>query len=226
MGAPARSSQATKAMASRNPATSAAATSGLVQPAMLPRMSPHTTPRAAPVTRATPGRSRAAPGPKLSGMRLRTSAMAMRPIGILIQKIHCQAMLSATAPPTTGPAMRASPVKPLKTPSALPRSCGGDAAPQSALASGITHAPPPSHALDGTRGNQKARAPRQRAGGRRRHEQGEAGDEGAPAAETVAERGAGQQQHRKAQVVSVHCPLQRFDRGAEVETDGAEGGRN
>jgi len=38
--------------------------------------------------------------------------------------------------------------------------------------------------------------------------------------------GASQQQHREAQIVGVHCPLQGLDRGAEVETDRAEGGRN
>ena len=129
-------------MASRNPAASAATTSGLAQPAPFPRMSPHTTPKAAPVTSTTPRMSIAVPSPKLSGMRLRTSGMAMRPTGMLIQKIHCQAMPSATAPPTTGSAMRASPVKPLKIPSAFPRSSRGNAALKSAVASGITSAAP------------------------------------------------------------------------------------
>ena len=71
--------------------------------------------------------------PKLSGMRLRASGMATRPIGMLIQKIHRHARPPATAPPTTGPAISASPVRPLKVPSALLRSCGGKAALNSAM---------------------------------------------------------------------------------------------
>ena len=54
IGSRARSSQATKATASRSPAASAATTSRLLQPALFPRMSPQTTPSAAPVTSARP----------------------------------------------------------------------------------------------------------------------------------------------------------------------------
>jgi hypothetical protein len=68
--------------------------------------------------------------------------MTIRPIGTLSQKIHCQATPSAIAPPTTGPAMSASPVRPLKMPSAFARSCGGNVALRSAIASGTTSAPP------------------------------------------------------------------------------------
>ena len=68
--------------------------------------------------------------------------MATSPIGTLTQKIHGQARPSATAPPTTGPAIRASPVTPLKSPRAFPRSSRGNAALRSAIASGITRAAP------------------------------------------------------------------------------------
>ncbi len=142
IGAPARCSQTTKATASRHPNASAATTSMLPQPAPLPRISPQTSPMAAPVTSTRPLISRAIRGPKLSGMRRSASGMAMTPIGTLSQKIHCQAMPSATAPPTTGPAIRASPVTPLNIPNALPRSSRGKAAPSSAIASGMTNAAP------------------------------------------------------------------------------------
>jgi hypothetical protein len=82
------------------------------------------------------------PGPALSGMRRRASGMATSPIGTLTQKIHGQARPSATAPPTTGPAIRASPVTPLKSPRAFPRSSRGNAALSSGIASGITRAAP------------------------------------------------------------------------------------
>jgi hypothetical protein len=48
----------------------------------------------------------------------------------------------AIAPPTTGPAMRATPVTPLKRPRARPRSSRGKAAAKSAIASGTTRAAP------------------------------------------------------------------------------------
>ena len=142
IGARARNSQATKAIASMRPDPSAAVTSRLVQPALFPRISPHTTPRPAPVTSARPGMSSAVPAPKLSRVRPSTSGTRMTPSGTLIQNIHCQARPSAIAPPATGPAMRARPVTPLKIPSAFPRVSRGNAAPNSAIASGITSAPP------------------------------------------------------------------------------------
>ena len=61
---------------------------------------------------------------------------------MLIQKIHCQAAPCAIAPPSTGPTMRASPVTPLKIPSALARSCDGNVALKSAIAIGMMSAAP------------------------------------------------------------------------------------
>ena len=93
---------------------------------------PASVPTPARAPRQSPARRRArryaaVPGPKLSGSTAAPSGITMRPIGTLIQKIHCQATPSAIAPPSTGPLMRASPVTPLEIPSALPRSCGGNA---------------------------------------------------------------------------------------------------
>ena len=142
IGWPARSSQATKPTARRSPPANAATTSGLAQPASFPRMSPQTSPSAAPMTSTTPGTSIAVPGPKLSAMRRRASGMTRQPIGTLSQKIHCQETPSAMTPPSTGPMISASPVTPLKIPSAFPRSSGGNAALNRAIASGITSAAP------------------------------------------------------------------------------------
>ena len=77
-------------------------------------------------------------------------------------------------------------------------------------------------ALHRARGDQPADVARQGAGGRRRDEQAEADREHAPSPEAVAKRGARQQQHRKAQVIGVDRPLERFDRRAEVEPDRAQ----
>ena len=64
------------------------------------------------------------------------------PIGTFSQKIHCQAMPCATAPPTIGPAATARPVTALKMPMAQARRCGGKPAESSASASGSTSAAP------------------------------------------------------------------------------------
>ena len=152
------------------------------------------------------------------------SGMTITPIGKLIQKIHCQARPSAMAPPTTGPAMSASPVTPLNIPSALARSSRGNAALKSAIASGMTSAAPApwtaraaisapmlpasAHAAEATTNKR------------------EASGEHAPAPEAVAERRAGQQQHGEAQVIGIDRPLQRLDRGAEIKPDRAQRGRD
>jgi hypothetical protein len=75
-------------------------------------------------------------------MRRRTSGTASTPIGTLIQKIHCQANPSVTAPPTIGPPRTARPVRLLNTPIAQPRRSGGKAAPSRLIDSGITTAAP------------------------------------------------------------------------------------
>jgi hypothetical protein len=76
--------------------------------------------------------SRAALGPKFSSMRRAISGMMTMAIGRLIQKIHCHARPCAKAPPTTGPAMSATPVTPLKIPSSRPRSSRERATPKNA----------------------------------------------------------------------------------------------
>ena len=57
-------------------------------------------------------------------------------------------------------------------------------------------------------------------------EQREPGREQPPPAEAVAERGAGHQQHREAEVVGVDRPLELLDRRAEVDADRAQRGRH
>ena len=143
IGSRARSCQATKAARSSTPAASAATTSRLPQPAMLPRTRPHTRPKTPPVTSASPRRSRAESGPKLSRSRPSASGTSAIPIGTFSQKIHCQASPSAIAPPTSGPLATARPVTAKKIPSAEPRRSGGNAALTSAKASVMTSAAPP-----------------------------------------------------------------------------------
>ena len=117
-------------------------TSGLSQPALLPRTSPQTSPSAAPVTSARPGRSIDRSPPKLSCIRANTNGSATRPIGTLSQKIHSQLMPWTTAPPTSGPSATDTPVIALKMPIAAPRFAGGNAALSSASPSGISSAAP------------------------------------------------------------------------------------
>ena len=54
----------------------------------------------------------------------------------------------------------------------------------------------------------------------------EADDEHAPAAEAVAQRGAGEQEHRERERVGVDGPLERLDGGAEVRADARQRGRD
>jgi hypothetical protein len=142
IGARAHSSQATNAATNSTPATNALTTSALVQPAILPRSMPHTSAKAATATSAKPAISKAAAGPKLSRSCARTKAIAIMPIGRLIQKIHRHPKLSVMKPPMAGPMMRANPVTLLKMPSAHARSSLAKAPLRIAIASGITNAAP------------------------------------------------------------------------------------
>ena len=53
-------------------------------------------------------------------------------------------------------------------------------------------------------------------------EDGEAADEEPPAAEAVAEGGAGEQEHREGQRVGVDRPLEAGDAGVQVVADGGQ----
>jgi hypothetical protein len=80
--------------------------------------------------------------------------------------------------------------------------------------------------LEGARGDQQADAGCQPTRDRSAGKESDAVAEHAPASEAVAERGAGQQQHGKAEVVGVDGPLQRFERRPEADLDGAQGHRD
>ena len=66
----------------------------------------------------------------------------IRPIGTLIQKIHCHERPSTTAPPTSGPIATARPLIPPQAPSATPRRSGGTALERIVRVSGSTIAAP------------------------------------------------------------------------------------
>ena len=119
-----------------------ATTSALAQPAPSARTRPQTMPSAAPVMRTLPVMSSDASAPRDSEIFASTSGIASSPIGTLIQKIHCHASPSATAPPITGPLATARPVRPCSAPIAAPRFSGGKAAPTSVSESGMTAAAP------------------------------------------------------------------------------------
>src|SRR5215208_1443378 len=200
IGCAARRSQATNPASSTLPPVIATTIAGLVQPSPFPLTSPQTTPNKPALTSARPGRSRAPSGPLDSRSRSIASGSRTTPMGTLSQKIHCQEMPSTTAPPTSGPAATARPATPDQAPSATPRRSRGTASLRIVRLSGVTMAPPiPCTA--------RAAISQSALGAR------------AAAAEAVAERGAGEQEHRKGQRVGVHRPLELLDRGAEVRAD-------
>ena len=80
-------------------------------------------------------------GPWLSVSR-RASGSTAIPIGTFSQKIHCHAIPSTTAPPTSGPAATARPAIPDQAPRATPRLSAGNAPERIVSVSGVTIAPP------------------------------------------------------------------------------------
>ena len=155
-----RASQATNAARSTAPATREPRICGLVQPSALPCTSPQTIPSRPPLASASPRRSSEVSGPWLS-VSSRASGSTASPIGTLSQKIHCQAIPSTTAPPTSGPAATARPAMPDQAPSATPRFSEGNAAERSVRVSGVTIAPPTP--FPGPRGPRSAPPSRARA---------------------------------------------------------------
>ena len=153
-----------------------------------------------------------------SGSAIASGTSAM-PIGTLIQKIQCQEMPSTTAPPTSGPIATARPEMPDQRPSTSPRRPAGKASESSVSVSGSTDAA--RGALDGAGGDQRAGGGGERCSGGGDGERRDADDEHALAAEAVAERRAGEQQHREGERVRVDGPLQGLDRRAEVGADAA-----
>ena len=135
--------------------------------------------------------------PRGSGSR---AAIVRMPTGTLNQKIQCHEMPSTTAPPMTGPIATATPAMPDQMPSATPRRPGGKACASSVSVSGVTIGA--ADALDGAGGDQRVGAGGERGGGRGDREEAQAEHEHAPAAEPVAERRPGQQQHRERERVA------------------------
>ena len=163
------------------------------------------------LTRPRPGRSSLLDGPCVSSRRRSASGISTRPIGTLSQKIHCQERPETTAPPTSGPSATARPPIPPQAPSASPRFSAGTAAERIVSVSGSDDRA--ADALERAGGDE--RVDRRRERGRRRgdREDPEPDREHPPAAEAVAERGAGQEEHREGERVGVHRPLEPLDAG-------------
>jgi hypothetical protein len=81
-------------------------------------------------------------GPKLSLRRRAASGISASPIGTLSQKIQCQLIPPAIAPPTTDPTATASPVMPPHRPIATPRFSVGKASLIRVNVNGVTTAAP------------------------------------------------------------------------------------
>ena len=173
---------------------------------------------------ARPGRSSRPAGPCDSARRRWASGASAIPIGTLSQKIHCHEMPSTMAPPTSGPSATPSPEMPDQAPIARPRLAGRERGREQ---------------RERERRHDRGAGALQRAGGDqgvgRRGQGGERGgdgedpdadDEHAPAAEAVAERGAGEQQDRERQRVGVDGPFERLQPSAQVRADRRQGGRD
>ena len=224
IGCSVRSSQATNATSSAAPAASEPTIDGLVQPSAFPFTSPQTTPSRPPLASARPGRSSALSGPWLSRSRANASGASSRPTGTFSQKIHCHEIPSITAPPTSGPLATA-------IPPIAPQIAERDAAALGRKGVGEDrqrqrHHERAAEALHRPRGDQRLHRRRERGRRGREREDAEADAEHAPAAEAVAERGAGEQEDGERERVGVHRPFELLDRRAEVDADDGERGRD
>ena len=132
------------------------------------------------------------------------------PIGTFSQKIHCHEIPCTTAPPTSGPKATARPLIPPQAPSASPRLLAGTAALRIVSVSGITIAPPRPCTARATLSASTVGA--SAAATEPSVKIADADREDAPAAEAVAERGAGQEQHGERERVGVDRPLEALER--------------
>ena len=142
IGSAVRASHATKPTRRMAPTTNEPTIVGEVQPSSFARIRPHTTASRPTLASPRPGRSSLVDGPYDSFRRAEAIGIAMRPIGTLSQKIHCQARPSAIAPPTSGPIAIARPAIPPHAPSASARRSRGTAADRIVRLSGVMIAPP------------------------------------------------------------------------------------
>ena len=141
IGWAARDSQIPNAAIRSPPPARLPSTWALVQPWLLPRISPNTMPNKPAVASITPAGSRRPAPERLSRVSSSNGSTAM-PMGTLIQKIHCQDAASVTAPPMTGPSAAPRPAVAPQRPSAMPRRCGGVTLAMSVTVSGVTIAAP------------------------------------------------------------------------------------
>ena len=115
----------------------------------------------------------------------------------------------------------------------------GDAAPGAECEPALLRGDGRREQRQGERHDDRSAGPLQRAGDderidRRRERRGRGGDREDPhsdrehplAAEAVAERRAGEQQHREGERVGVDRPLEALERGAQVSSDDREGHRD
>ena len=193
----------------------------LPQPSDCERTRPNTSPNSPVDTSTSPGRSKCLTGPRLSTSRAPASGMSASPMGTLTQKIRCHEAACVRNPPTSGPAATPMPLIADHTPSASPRRSGGNASASSVRVSGVTSAAPTP--WSGTGADQEVDRGGKSRGGGTDGEHGDADHEHPLASQAVAERRAGQQQHRVGEDVCVHRPLERLDRGSQVAVDARQG---
>ena len=142
IGAGVRDSHQTNDAQITMPTTMKPSTSVEPQPSVFERTTPQTMPKRPTAARTTPGMSSLSFGPFVSRRWIHASGMVTRPIGTLSQKIQCQEMPVAIAPPTIGPIATARPAMPPQAPRIAPRFSGGVASARIVSVSGVTIAAP------------------------------------------------------------------------------------
>ena len=211
-----RRSHATNAAAGTRPRESAITIGSLLQPSRPASISPHTSASRPAVESAIPTPSSGCRGPYVSSSRVRASGISTIPTGTFSQKIQCQESVSVSAPPTTGPSDAAPAATAPHAPSTRPRRSAGGGGEDRQRQRRDQRA---ADALERTRRDQRAGRRRERARGRAGGEDRESGREHPSPAVAVAERGAREQQHREAQRVRAHRPLERLQARAEMVAD-------
>ena len=162
----------------------------------------------------SPGRSSGTCAPRLSVRRRGTSAAAASPTGTLIQKIQCQSSHFDEDAAEQRSERDAE---------------AGDRRPQAERGGAALgregrrqqrqrerHEQRGAEALDGARDDELREVRRERPGGRGSSEHEQPGDQHAPAAVAVAERGAREDEDGEDEDVRVHDPLQAIDRDSEI----------
>ncbi len=213
-GAGVRSSQPTNRKPATTPPRMPMSATGSLHPRLGPSMMPSTKPPIASTESTAPSGSRLTCSPsRVSGTVASVAISAATASTALTTKIAPHHHCSSKAPPTSIPRMPPAPAKPAHSPTALARPSGGNTLVIVDNVPGMISAAPTPVSTRHTMSMSRAVAQRRRRAGDA--EDGDAEDEGAAAAEPVAERAGREQERGQRDRVPVDDPLGVGGRGAE-----------